>query len=299
LSGARASRRLQLAWVDRKGATLATVGESQEFSQFSLSPDERTAALEVFDAEGHVDLWLMDIARGVMSRLTAAAGDERDPVWAPDGRSIVFATRTAKGASLVRKGLRGSDPETVILPLSHDENLPEQWLRDGQTLLVTHRNPDKDEQAVSAVAMAGGTITPAIAGVRLDEPQVSPDGRWIAYVSRESGRDEVYVEPFRRDGTRVQISPAGGGQPKWRGDGGELYFVTPKLRLAAVTLRTSGETLDASLPTELFDVHGYQGTGLDDYVPSADGKRFLVKLPADRPSVPELHVVTNWTSLVH
>jgi Tol biopolymer transport system component len=238
----------------------------------------------------------MDVARGVTSRVTVTEGAERDPVWAPDGRSLAFIARTAKGADLRRKGLRASDPEIVIAD-SPDEDIPEYWLADGGSLLVIRRN-QKDEQSVWAVPVAGGKSEPVLTGFRIDEPQVSPDGRWLAYLSRESGQDEVYIEPFRREGDRVRVSVAGGGQPKWRHDGRELFFTTPTNRLMAATVRLVGDRLDVSLPTELFAIRGLQGPVVDDYAPSADGQRFLVKLPVDQERKPELHVVTNWTSLL-
>jgi eukaryotic-like serine/threonine-protein kinase len=298
-SGTQASTQFQLAWVDRKGTQISKLGEPGAFGQLTLSPDERNVALEVVDAEGQYDLWVMDVARGVMSRVTAAQGSERDPVWAPDSLSLVFSARTDKGVGLRRKGLRVADPESVVIATDgKDEPLPESWLRDGDTLLIVRRDPAKDEQNIQAVSLKVGKAEPLLSGFRLDEPQPSPDGRWLAYVSRESGRDEVYLEPFRRQGTRVRVSPAGGGQPKWRGDGRELFFTTPANHLASVTVRTESDRVDVSLPTELFEIRGLEGTGLDDYAPSADGQRFLVKTPVQQELKPQLQIVTNWTSLL-
>jgi Tol biopolymer transport system component len=297
-AGQTVSSRVQLAWVDRAGATLTKIGEPESFGQLALSPDERTIAVEVLNADGEYDLWVMDVARGVTSRVTTTAGNERDPVWSPDGTSLVFLARSGQQWSLRRKGLRASDPERVIMQSPGDEHIPELWLRDG-TVIVDRRNPVTDRQdSVWAVPVGGGPPVQVLSGVRLDEPQLSPDARWLAYVSRESGTDEVYVEPFRREGTRVRVSPRGGGQPKWRGDGQELFFLTPANTLAVVTVKTERERIDVSLPKELFDVKGVQGAVYDDYAPAADGQRFLVKLPAERQESPRLAVVTNWTSLV-
>jgi Tol biopolymer transport system component/tRNA A-37 threonylcarbamoyl transferase component Bud32 len=295
LSGVGAQK-VQLAWVDRNGKQIGTIGAPGNFSQIALSPDERNVAIEIGDAEGQYDIWVMDVARGVTSRVTATEGAERDPVWAPDGRSLAFIARTAKGADLRRKGLRASDPEIVIAD-TPDEDIPEYWLPDGGTLLVIRRS-QKDEQSVWAVPLAGGKSEQVLTGFHIDEPQASPDGRWLAYLSRESGQDEVYIEPFRREGDRVRVSVAGGGQPKWRHDGRELFFTTPANRLMAVTVRPAGDRLDVSLPTELFEIRGLQSSVVDDYAPSADGQRFLVKLPVEQERKTELHVVTNWTSLL-
>jgi Tol biopolymer transport system component/tRNA A-37 threonylcarbamoyl transferase component Bud32 len=299
-SGGGTGNQVQLSWVDRKGQPIAKVGPPGSYGQIVLSPDERNVAMEMSDAEGQFDLWVMDVARGVPSRVTASAANERDPVWSPDGRSLAFITRGDKGSSLRRKGLRGSDAETVLESgTAPDEDIPEYWVPDGSTILVVRRNPAMDEQnTVWAVASDGGKAEPVLKGVRLDEPHLSPDGRWIAYVSRESGQDEVYVEPFRREGERVRVSPAGGGQPKWRADGREIFFTTPASHLQVVQVRTTGERLDVSLPTDLFELRGYGGAQVDDYAPSADGQRILVKLPVEQERKSQLHVVTNWTSLL-
>ena len=298
-SGESGRSQVQLAWMDRKGVRVGTVGTPGNFGQITLSPDERNVALEISDADGQYDLWVMDIARGVTSRVTATPASERDPVWAPDSRSLVFIARSDKGADLRRKGLRASDPESVLAhsAASADEDVPENWHPNGETLLVVRRNA-KDEQSVWALPLNGGKAEPVLTGFRVDEPQLSPDGRWLAYVSSESGQDEVYVEPFRREGDRVRVSVTGGGQPKWRRDGRELFFTTPANRLMTVAVRASGERLDASLPTELLEIRGLQGSGYDDYAPSADGQRFLVKVPIEQERKPLLQVVTNWTSLL-
>ncbi len=297
-SGQSVTGQVQLAWVDRKGGRIGTIGEPGNYGQITLSPDERNVALEIPDAEGRYDLWVMDAARGVTSRVTATPGDERDPVWSPDGRSLAFIARRDGAADLRRKGLRASEPETVLTD-SPDEDIPESWSRDGQTLVFVRRT-DKDVKSVWALLLKGDGKAESVMGTefRVDEPQLSPDGRWLAYVSSESGREEVYVEPFRRDGDRVRASVDGGGQPKWRGDGKELFFTAANSRLQAVEVRTGGDRLELSLPVSLFEIRGLQGPDFDDYAPSADGQRFLVKLPVEQDRKAQLNVVTNWTSLL-
>jgi dipeptidyl aminopeptidase/acylaminoacyl peptidase len=133
---------------------------------------------------------------------------------------------------------------------------------------------------------------------RVDEPQLSPDGRWLAYVSDESGVEEVYVEPYRRQGLRVQVSDGGGGQPKWRNDGNELFFVTTDEHLATVDIEVTDDRLEVGLPTKLFEMSFIQGAGYDDYATSGDGQKFLVKLPVEEEEERKFHIVTNWTSLL-
>jgi Tol biopolymer transport system component len=297
-SGQGQSGQVQLAWVDRKGGQVGTVGAPGSYGQIALSPDERNVALEILDSEGQYDLWVMDVARGVTSRVTATPGNERDPVWSPDGRGLAFVARREGGADLRHKGLRASDPETVLTD-SSDEDIPESWSPQRGVVLLVRRTAE-DTQSVWALPVEGGGEAEIVldTGFRVDEPHLSPDGRWLAYVSGESGRDEVYVEPFRRDGERVRVSVDGGGQPKWREDGKELFYTTPGNLLMAVEVTSAGDRLDVSLPTELFEIRGLQGTGYDDYAPSADGQRFLVKRPVEEDRKPQLHIVTNWTSLL-
>jgi hypothetical protein len=140
-------------------------------------------------------------------------------------------------------------PETALTETA-DEDHPEFWSRDGKTLLFIRRSAE-DAQGAWALHLAYGKVEPLLdARFRVDEPQLSPDERWLAYVSHESGRDEVYVEPYRRAGDRMRVSVDGGGQPKWRGDGKELFYTTPDNLLMAVAVRAAGERARGELAHE-------------------------------------------------
>jgi Tol biopolymer transport system component len=287
---------VQLAWVDRKGGRLETVGEPGPYGQIALSPDERRVALEMPGDEG-LDLWVMDVARGVASRVTTDPADEGNPVWSPDGRELVYQKNATGGIDLFRKGLgRGASAEPLLESPGND--FPEDWSRDGRTLFYIIGAADG--QAVWALPLADDGPPELVlkTGFRVAEPRLSPDGRWLAYISDESGRFEVYVEPFRRPGERVRVSVDGGGQPKWRNDGKELFFRPLGGPLMAVEVKDERERLEVGRPTELFDV-GVTATATGtDYAVSSDGQRFLVKVPADEGSRTRIHVVTNWTSLL-
>ena len=133
-------------------------------------------------------------------------------------------------------------------------------------------------------------------GFDIDEPQVSPDGRWLAYESDDSGRWEVYVQPFRRAGARVPVSVEGGGQPKWRRDGRELFYLSADARVMSVAIKPDTATLEVGLPVALFETSSFRA-GYDDYAPSGDGQRFLVKVPKEKRSR-QIHVLLNLPSLV-
>jgi hypothetical protein len=131
----------------------------------------------------------------------------------------------------------------------------------------------------------------------VDGPQVSPDGRWLAYASDETGEWEVYVRPFRRGGEKVRISPEGGRQPRWRGDGKELFYVMPRGQLMALDVRASGERLEVGLPRELFNA-GVSSAVVDEYGVTRDGQRFLVIRPVEG-TARSVKMILNWPSLLH
>ncbi len=284
---------VQLVWLDRKGERLGTVGEPGPYGQIALSSDGQRVALEVVD-DGRVDLWVMDISRGVASRVTADLASETDPVWSPDGQELVFASGAAGTPDLFRKGLRGGASAAPLLE-SPEDLWPEDWSRDGKTLLYI-----TGDASVWALPLAGDGPPELVVktGFRVDEPQLSPDGRWLAYISEESGDWQVYVQPFRRPGERVRVSVDGGGQPKWRGDGRELFYRSAGGSLVAVEVRGGADGLEVGVPSELFEVGVMRRPQLDDYAVAADGQRFLVKVPAGEDAGERIHVVTNWPSLL-
>jgi Tol biopolymer transport system component len=290
---------LQLEWIDRSGETLGTLGEPGDYGQVALSPDETRLAVEIRDISGRYDLWIMNVARGVASRVTDDPGDERDPVWSPDGQELVFANFSG-GGDLMRKQLSAGGSASTLLGDS-GPYISEFWTRDGNTLLFVTAG---EERFLSALSLDGDESVERLTEDRpdFDEPQVSPDGRWLASVSTESGQWEVYVEPFRRRGERVRVSNSGGGQPKWRGDGRELFYLTLGGALAAVEVGEGVQGPEVGAPTTLISADVLRavvaGQDTDDYAVSADGQRFLVKRQATLNGKQQIHVLLNWPSLV-
>jgi eukaryotic-like serine/threonine-protein kinase len=294
--GRPANPYLQLTWMDRAGIVRRKLGEPARYGQLALSPDEKQVAVEIEMGEppDHWDVWTFDVARGVPSRVTFGPANYRDPVWSPDGRELAYGVQQPNDmADLYRKSVGGTREE---VPLVRDQTAkyPEQWLPGGVVYLTGMTSKDRRvwlrplaDNAPAQPLLGGGFF--------VDEPQVSPDGRWVAYLSDESGRREVYVEPFRRAGRRVRVSPDGGGQPKWRRDGRELYYVNANGKLVAVSVQP-GEELTVGLPQPLFDIKPFQADQ-DDYAVSADGQLFLVKVPVDSADGGKLQVVVNSPAL--
>jgi Tol biopolymer transport system component len=285
------SRGFALTWFDRKGSRLGTVGKPDAYGQIALSPDGRRVAVERTDA-GASDIWTVDLARGVATRVTLDPASEVDPVWAPDGRELLFASTRDGTARVYRKALEGDAPPSPLAEVS-GAAYPECWSAPANAILYGQG------QAIGILSPDGDAEPETIMkkDFQIDEPQISPDGRWLAFISQESGQWEVYVEPFREEGERVRVSTEGGGQPKWRGDGRELFYVSPDGRLMAVDVQTKSGRIEVGLPVALFP--GVIADPIrDHYAVTADGQRFLVPVPVESDTGTRLHVVTNWTSLL-
>ena len=287
-------RETQLAWVDRTGERLATIGEPQLYGQLALAPDGTHVAVELPDAEGRYDIWIVELTRGVPSRLTFDPADDRDPVWSPDGSRVAFTSARTKPQALFVKAVVGSSPAASLLREGPADLYPESWSRDGRTLFYQSSGRLAEGRTGWMWTMdAKVAPTPILkTGFRIDELQVSPDGRLLAYASAESGRYEVYLEPLVGRREKIRVSTNGGGQPKWRGDGRELFFVSAgKLMAAAVT--TTGSELRVGLPTALFDLED-GSEELDYYAPDGRGQRFLVRVPPGHAASASVHAVLNW-----
>jgi hypothetical protein len=292
----QASGNLELTWFDRKGAKVGTVGKPGHYGQIALSPDEKRVAVELSEEGGAPDIWTVDVARGVATRQTFDPAADFNPVWSPDSRELAFTSDREGSPRLYRKALQANAPASPLAQGLSDVH-SEFWSAPAKAILYVG-NSDKSH-GFGMVPSDGGAKPETVLkkSFRIDEPHVSPDGRWLAYTSQESSRWEVYVEPFRREGERVRVSTEGGGQPRWRGDGKELFYVSPDGQLMAVDVRTTGDRIDVGPPVALFSGVIADPT-TDHYAATADGQRFLVPVPVGGNARMRIHVVTNWTSLL-
>jgi Tol biopolymer transport system component/tRNA A-37 threonylcarbamoyl transferase component Bud32 len=288
---------IQLVWLDRAGKRLGTLGDPGRYhGPIVLSPDDSRVAVQIMAGDGQSDIWVVDVARGLASRVTTGPPQATDPVWSPDGRELMFEGGPG-GGDLYRKELRAGATASSLLETT-EYKIPEDWSRDGKTILYRTAG---EESALWALPLDGDGSPELVLKTEssLRQPQMSPDGRWLAYMSDESGRYEVYVEPFRRPGQRVRVSPDGGRQPKWRGDGKELFYLSPDGQLMAVDVREGASGPDVGMPAVLVpaDKAVARVWGRDDYAVTADGQRFLVKTRVEEEDR-RIHVLLNWTSLL-
>ena len=296
-----ASSARQLEWFDRSGKSAGVVGAADPNGPFnpSIAPDGQHVALDR-QVSGNLDVWLLETTRGVATRFTVDAGSDRGPVWSPDGSRIVFASNRSTGfQDLYERPSSGAGAEQLLLasPLN---KLPMDWSQDGKFILYRQIDPNGGYD-LWVLPMFGDRKPFPIANTPFEERdgQFSPDGRWVAYRSNESGRFEVYVQPFPGPGGKSQVSTNGGTQPRWRRDGRELFYIAPDRTLMAVSIAVSpdGKDIKAGTPTALFPTRiaggPLPGTNNQQYVVSPDGRRFLINVAPDEGSTP-ITVVLNW-----
>ena len=282
-----------LAWVDRAGNEEPLSLDPAIYRVARLSPDGRRIALDR-GRPVERDLWVFDLERDTLSPLFLDPGDDESPVWTPDGRQIVFTSGRDGLANLHLRAADGTGP-VEQLSTSSDLQWPQSWSPDGRTLVFSRRvrtGPAAAQTLDTMVMRLDGdrAVAPLLATEFTESnPAVSPDGRWIAYRSDESGRNEVYVQRFPDLGGRVQISTAGGTSPLWSPDGAELFYREGQAMMT-VAVDGSGAALGAGPPERLFE-----GRYLDDlarnYDVAPDG-RFLMIKQAD--TLRQIHVVVDW-----
>jgi Tol biopolymer transport system component len=273
------SEERQLEWMDAEGRQLGTVGPVN-VDEARLSPDGHSAAVIVSERlrSQTAGLWLIDLARGVTSRFTPTPRNEVHPVWSPDGSRIAFTSDRLGNFDLYLRALNARD-DTLLLKSSHWK-YPDDWSSDGKWLMYEDIDP-ATKRNLYALPMTGTpTPVPVLqSGANEWFARFSPDGRWVAYTSDESGRDEIYVQSFPSVAKKYTISTAGGMQPAWRRDGHVLYYLSGDNHIMRVDIAVIGPTLSAAKPVPLFQASLYHRNASGVYWwfdPTADGSRFIV-----------------------
>jgi len=306
-TGPGGATNLQLVWVDRTGKAVETVGAPGPYHGIDVAPDGSRIAVHRHDDNGG-DLWLFESARReTMSRLTFdASQDNSAPIWSSDGSRIVFSSLRNGKWGIYQRQASGTGREELLLE-SDSPELPMSWSPDSKSIVyqMTGHNGGVD---LWVLPLAGDKKpTPFLQSpFRNSHPQVSPDGRWVAYGSNETGRGEIYVRPFPSGEGKWQISTNGGTFPRWRRDGKELFYMNPSSlgKMISVKVNPAGLTFEYGDPAELFDTGyvelGHLGMNYHTYVVSPDGQHFLIPRPEsggseENASAP-ITVVLNWTA---
>jgi Tol biopolymer transport system component len=291
----------QFTWVDRKGALVGTIGSPGNFFSPRLSHDGRFVAYDLSDAAtDNGDIWVFDLERGIPTRLTFDPRNESAPFWSPDDTRIAFFRNFPGGRDIFSIASDGRGNQETILSNGRD-NMASDWSSDGASILVQSRA----RAGAIATDLEVVSVQKKTAAHWLDTPftekqaRFSPDGKWIAYDSDESGRMEVYVRAFASPGGKWRVSSAGGSSAVWNRNGRELFYLTPSFELMSVAV-ASGATLQGGTPIQLFKVPGETldlGTATQ-YDVSPDGQRFLMNLNVATQGQKLITLVSHWTELL-
>jgi Tol biopolymer transport system component/predicted Ser/Thr protein kinase len=282
----------ELVWVDRSGARVASLGAPAEVADFRLSPNGQQLAIAEVDVQSHhPDIRVLDLTRGAKLRLTADEATDAASVWSPDGKRIVFRSNRGGLHDLYEAPSNGSGTRRLLLR-SEYAKYPTDFLPDGRGIVyhTFQGNTGSDIWLVSP----DGTQAKPLVQTPFDEMQgqVSPDGQWLAYASFETGQAEIYVRSLVDPGSRWQVSAGGGTDPRWRGNGHELFYVSTDWWLTQVAFADGAP----SAPKRLFEMHVAPPVQpyMSNYNVSPDADRFLVKVPVHDVASMPIHLLTNW-----
>jgi serine/threonine-protein kinase len=291
-----------VVWVDRRGATTSLVSERGSYANPRLAPDGRRLALTVL-RDGNWDIWVYDLERGVPSRLTFDDAAETEQIWSPDGRELVYASDKGGLDNLYRQRADGSG-EVERLTTFEGSQWASSWSRDGRIALTASQAGSGFDVQVMPLAGERKPETFLSTPFREADAAFSPDGRWIAYESNESGRLEVYVRPYPPGGGRWQVSDGGGAYPRWARDGRELFYRTDTGIMSA-PIEAAGDTLRVGKPSVVLNGPfrggttglGVGGYSFADYDVTPDGQRFVMfpaSAGAGQAEHPHVTLVTRW-----
>jgi serine/threonine protein kinase/Tol biopolymer transport system component len=272
----------QLIWFDRTGKRLTVGGPSNRYNDLELTIDDQYVA---FEQGLPGDIWVLDLASGITSRITSDAARDADPVWSPDGRKIAFRA-DRDGGNLYARAFAAVGEDTPLMKSDLPKD-PSDWSRDGRYLTYESAGD------VWALPLFGDRTPQRVTNTSFGESnsRISPDARWVAYQSNESGRSEVYVQSFLRPGAKRQVSATGGTQPRWSRDGNELFYISADFTVMAISVKAAGLAFEVGPPTPLFDAPIADGEG--NFMVSGDN-RFLLNIPDGEQLDVPITVIVNW-----
>ena len=281
----------QLVWFDRKGTQVSAVGKPDVYGNVALAPDGKSVAVSMTDiASQNTDIWTYELQRGSAKRLTFDPAADQVPIWSPDAARLVFSSNRQSINDLYMKSSDGKHEEKLIVH-GGINNFANDWSRDGKYILYTK---DTDLWLLTLPELKSSLFLKAPSVLR--NGQFSPDGKWVAYASNETGKWEIYVTSFPEARGKWQVSAGGGEQPRWREDGKELFYLSSDGKLMAAPV-TTGANFDASTPVALFQATPRQPVPIYDlfvYDVSRDGQRFLINTEVKQAETTPMSIVLNW-----
>jgi Tol biopolymer transport system component len=282
----------RLQWFDRSGKEVGSVGEPDVYSNVELAPNGKSVAVDKNDiGNQNTDVWIYDLQGGGTKRMTFDPAIDAMPVWSPDGKRVVFSSSRKQTFDLYLKATDGAQEEKAIEAAPAWDKYPSSWSHDGKYILYTREMelwflilPDLRDQLF---------LKPPSA---IKNGQFSPDGKWVAYASNESGKWEIYVTSFPEAHGKWQVSNGGGDQPRWRGDGRELFYLAPDGKIVAVPVK-EGASFSSGAPAALFQANQKEPVATSEQVAydvTRDGQRFLINTYVKNGKIQPMTVVLNW-----
>ncbi|HEV8132512.1 MAG TPA: protein kinase [Acidobacteriota bacterium] len=282
---------MQLLWFDRAGKQIGGIPEKGGYTTPRLSPDgERLATMMI----ANYDVWLYEFERTIWTRFTFDPALDSNPIWSPDGGQIVFSSNRKGASDLYRKPSHGAGNEELLFE-SKIQKTPTDWSSDGRFILFTYIVQGQGDLWILPL-FGDRKPFPFIQSPFFEfHGQFSPNGKWIAYSSAESGGTQVNVAPFPGPGGKYQVSTSGGSQPRWRRDGKELFYLSADLKMMAAEVSEKDSALQIGRVQPMFQARPVFGPG-HAYDVSPDGRRFLVVTVVGEESAAPLTLVVNWTA---
>jgi serine/threonine protein kinase len=288
----------QLTWFDRDGKKVDVVGEPGSYASVVLSNDGRRAAASLMDADSRVaDIWMVDLSRKSLYKLTFEQSSEGDPVWSPDDSRIVFSSNRVGGGpvDIYQKSAGGAGNDELLFQ-SLSAKFPTSWSEDGRLIMFENWGL-KTKAGLWVLSLPDKQVKEVLQATAYDyfQGQISPDGKFVAYTSNESAQNEVYVQPITATGEKWRISSNGGSAAIWRKDGKELFYLTDDGKVMSVEIKSS-QPFEIGVPRQLFQTaikntrHGLC------YYPSRDGQRFLINTFVESNNPAPMTIVINWPS---
>ena len=287
----------QLTLIDRAGKEVGLVSQPTNYIRPAFSPDGKRVTVDGVDAQGNRDIWIIDLESGNRTRFTFDPGTDIFAIWSPDGNRIAFASDREGARNLYQKSASGAGKEELLLKADLN-SLPLDWSVDGRFIVYVVNAPQTKLDTWIFPVFEDQKPFPFLQSEANERnARFSPDGRWIAYTSDESGLSQVYVQSFPDSGGKRQISTTGGYHLAWRRDGKELFYIDSAKKMMAVDVRGEGPTFEVGTPKALFDLRVPSfNSAQAQFAVTPDGQKFLVANTAGEITSAPINVVLNWTA---
>jgi serine/threonine protein kinase/Tol biopolymer transport system component len=291
----------RLLWFDRNGKQLGGTGAVDAYGFPRISPDGRKLAVSKVSGPSSSTIWILDLDRGTSSRLTFSPGRNDLPAWSPDGKLIAFVSTQGGNRRIYQQAVNGTGAATSLVIGDADEILP-SWSSDGRYLIFqTHSNQGNSQWEIWAQPLFGDHKAFPVAQKPQSlqgTPALSPDGKWLANDSDESGRIEVYVTPFLHGGGKWQVSTGGGSCPRWRADGRELFYMSLENKIMSAEISAQTSSVVIGKVQQVFQANPVPFAPECMYDVSADGKKIVVVTLAVEQGSQPLTLIVNWPPLL-